>query len=505
MPVPRHFLTSLLAAAALWPAASAAQSPPAAPRVSRDTLATLRQAAATARAAGDTSAEASALEELGLEHWRADRFDSALVHLLQSRDLAQRLGDSVAVARRLNAIGSSHYQLGNYELALQSYLRALDIRRAQGNARSQAVLYANIGKAYEDWRQYDRALQSLDSAVALAARADDRRALGYAHLTRAGVLVRVRRFAEARTAVAQALTAYFSEQPPLSPRDAASAQSIAEMLLGEMALAEGRLTEARTRFADIAARAARGNTRRGRAQASLGLARVEVAAGQWAAAARAYTTALDDAGAIGNRAFRLEALEGLSRVAEARGDAPSALRLLRAHDALRDSVFDARTAQRVAGLELEAEAERQRAAARALVRAQEVQAADLRQQRLLSALAGTLLALTLLFVAALWRANRAVRERETALALRNAELQDAMQEVQVLSGFIPICANCKNVRDDAGYWQSVEAYLGSRSAAQFSHSICNACGPKLYGEDWVPHAVDTAEHRPASNAPAAER
>lgn len=71
-----------------------------------------------------------------------------------------------------------------------------------------------------------------------------------------------------------------------------------------------------------------------------------------------------------------------------------------------------------------------------------------------------------------------------ALTKRNEELHAAMAEVQTLAGLIPICANCESVRDDAGFWRSVEEFVGSRSAAQFPHAICNACGPKLYGEDW---------------------
>ena len=104
----------------------------------------------------------------------------------------------------------------------------------------------------------------------------------------------------------------------------------------------------------------------------------------------------------------------------------------------------------------------------------------------MTVLYAALLVLALAFVLAQLRVNRQVRQREADLATSNRELQQAMAEVQALSGLIPICANCKNVRDDAGFWRSVEEYVGSRSAAQFSHSICNSCGPKLYGEDWEP-------------------
>lgn len=68
------------------------------------------------------------------------------------------------------------------------------------------------------------------------------------------------------------------------------------------------------------------------------------------------------------------------------------------------------------------------------------------------------------------------REREKLIA----ELQQALSEIKTLQGFLPICANCKKIRDDEGYWQQIEKYIQDRSDAQFSHSICPDCAKKLY-------------------------
>jgi tetratricopeptide (TPR) repeat protein len=64
--------------------------------------------------------------------------------------------------------------------------------------------------------------------------------------------------------------------------------------------------------------------------------------------------------------------------------------------------------------------------------------------------------------------------------LRNVELQAALEQVKQLSGLLPICANCKKIRDDAGYWQDVAVYIRDHSEAQFSHGICPECMEKLY-------------------------
>ena len=60
------------------------------------------------------------------------------------------------------------------------------------------------------------------------------------------------------------------------------------------------------------------------------------------------------------------------------------------------------------------------------------------------------------------------------------KLKQAFDEIRTLKGFIPICANCKKIRDDKGYWESVEEYIGKHSDAVFSHSICPECTKKLY-------------------------
>jgi hypothetical protein len=63
------------------------------------------------------------------------------------------------------------------------------------------------------------------------------------------------------------------------------------------------------------------------------------------------------------------------------------------------------------------------------------------------------------------------------------ELQVALSEIKKLSGLLPICSHCKKIRDDKGYWNSIDAYIQEHSEATFSHSICSECSDKLYGKD----------------------
>ena len=72
------------------------------------------------------------------------------------------------------------------------------------------------------------------------------------------------------------------------------------------------------------------------------------------------------------------------------------------------------------------------------------------------------------------------KEREAELCRSNEDLQRALREVKVLRGLIPICASCKKIRNDGGFWQQIEEYIGEHSEAEFSHGLCQPCLKKLY-------------------------
>ncbi|MFC2036026.1 PAS domain S-box protein [Chloroflexota bacterium] len=67
--------------------------------------------------------------------------------------------------------------------------------------------------------------------------------------------------------------------------------------------------------------------------------------------------------------------------------------------------------------------------------------------------------------------KQAEEERERLIQ----ELQETLAEVNTLSGLLPICTWCRKPRDDKGYWESVEEYIGARTTAEFSHGICPEC------------------------------
>lgn len=80
------------------------------------------------------------------------------------------------------------------------------------------------------------------------------------------------------------------------------------------------------------------------------------------------------------------------------------------------------------------------------------------------------------------RAHLEIHQSRDNQARLIAELQEALENVKVLSGLVPICAHCKKIRNDTGFWQRMETFIENHSMAKFSHGMCPDCIRSFYPE-----------------------
>lgn len=104
------------------------------------------------------------------------------------------------------------------------------------------------------------------------------------------------------------------------------------------------------------------------------------------------------------------------------------------------------------------------------------------------------IALADLMVAAQEASERRIAEAEQERLIE--QLQQALAHVKTLRGLLPICAGCKKIRDDHGYWSQIESYICQHSDAQFSHGFCPDCAKRYF-----PEYVERLDAQPASEAP----
>ena len=105
---------------------------------------------------------------------------------------------------------------------------------------------------------------------------------------------------------------------------------------------------------------------------------------------------------------------------------------------------------------------------------------DTEVQAFLEKVVGYLLGYTLLAIG-VWQWLPKIIEYQKQM---RADLDEAESEVKVLQGLLPICAACKKIRDDSGYWTQIEGYISERSEAEFSHGMCPDCIKELYPEEY---------------------
>lgn len=454
-------------------------------RQSDSALVAYGRAGQIARQELDSVTLADALYRKGFLHWSRGQYEQAIPVLDSARAIRMVIGDDAELARVVNTLGASHYQLGLYEPAINAFEVALRLRRKGTDTAGLVRTLSNIGKTYHDWDQLGDAHRILTEAITVAGTDPSRAsALGYALNSRALVNIDWEKYTEAREDVAASRAAY-ARFRALDPRaDTVDSWELNVLADGLLALRERRQREALPLLEAVRASAAKRGSVRAESRALLYLGDAHQQLGETGRARTAYEAALRISSTANQRTLMLASLNRLATMEEAAGNTATALKLLRQYNTLWNVIFDQDAMLRINSREA-------RQATDAALRENQQQQLVIERQTVTMRLALVIIALVIALLVLFARFSARERSRARALAqanrdlsVLNDELRAALNDVKTLSGLIPICANCKRIRDDQGYWNQVEAYLEDRSDAKFSHSICQSCGPTLYGELW---------------------
>jgi hypothetical protein len=189
----------------------------------------------------------------------------------------------------------------------------------------------------------------------------------------------------------------------------------------------------------------------------------------------AYNRALD----LGNRldvpVMRSRAFKSIADVEASRGAYEAAYRHMVQYEDTRERMFSQENTARVQRLQLAHETERQQRQVQALEHEAALRDAELARVRTVRTALGVIALLVIVTLALLYARYRLKRESAARFRAQAEALAEALGRVQTLRGLLPICAWCKKIRDDHGYWTQVETYVASHSHAEFTHSICPTC------------------------------
>lgn len=434
-------------------------------------LAIAQKALKAAREAGDVRGEAEALNYIAYGYRSQSLLDMARSTALDSVRLYVRAGDRWGEAQGYNTLGLIEADAGQFAAALEYHLKALAIREQDGDKEGLAYTFNNLGNTHRNMGDYQQALDYHERGLALKIELGMKSSESSSHHNMGLVYFAMGDHARALAAYRRGLTI----------REELNDPRAIGVSLNSIGLVEAQTNPAaalKTYERALALRRQTGDTR-GEMATHLNIADVYRRMGRWAQATEAFNRTLALGDTLDAPLMRSNALKGLAEVEAARGDYAAAYRHQLQYQEARDTMFNQDNAVRFQRLQVAHEAEQQQRQIQLLEREGALREAELARVRTTRTALAVIAVLVLVSLVLLYLRYRLKQQSEAQARTQAAALADALDRVQTLRGLLPICAWCKKVRDDNGYWTQVEAYVASHTAAEFTHCICPSCSSRL--------------------------
>lgn len=432
------------------------------------------QALGLARRNQDAAAEAQALILRGNCHLLLYKLPEAEAEYRQALKIARSKNLHRLVIESLYRLGKLLTASNRYEQAADSYLEAVRLAEQTGNRTWAAVIEDRLAMVHFITKNQEKALELslrartvLQDAGDLTNRADNLDHLGIIYSGRQDWAAALDHFQKALQ-IREALESKYALAGTLSN------VGLALNRLGRSREALELLFEGLNISTSVQDFLASSSLHSRIAPILQGLGRNREALAHFEEALRIHKQ-------LGNKRSVMADLLALSQFyQQVMGDSAKALAYHQEYSALNRELFSEETAANIAELQTKYEADKRQREIGILQR-------DMANQEMARNTAIAAVLLLILFLGLTY-----YRYRQAARTTR--ELTLALQQVKTLQGLLPICANCKKIRDDTGYWHQVESYVTEHSNAEFTHGICPACAQILY-----PDFVQTAEPSTATS------
>ncbi len=427
----------------------------------------------------------------GQTYWRLGQFTKALEAYIQAQKMYLALNDSAALGGIYNTIGSIQWFLGNYHLALENFRRSLTLRRALADTDRTVLVLNNIGLVFQELGQWDMARTYHQQALSLARPGNSHFGGTYSKIN-LGLVLANTGHAEKALVIFESVLPYFEEL------NDPSETAYIERYIGKAYKELQRYPKALAFYKSTLKNSQQANNNFRIADALLHIGRVYLKMGK---PLQAETYAKQCLQLSLNEKYKhliQSSYNLLAQIGNRQKQFKKAFKYANLASAYKDSVYIEQKSALVNTFQL-----------RLMLEQQEHENENLRARNTLNEVIifqqktvqrgmlfgiGIMVAMLGLIVYR-WQASRNTnvllqKQNEEINAINNEkqklinELQDALENVHQLENLLPICASCKKIRDDKGYWSSVEQYISSRSNIRFSHGLCPDCLKELYPEQF---------------------
>ncbi len=459
------------------------------------------------REIGDSSGFAVSLNRLGNVYWGMNEQMKAFHNFTRARDIHHRLGDVREEGRALNNLGNCYRQWGNYDKALEYFLEASQLYDDCGYDEGAAWLNFSITLLYNRLGYYNKSLQyvkkSLQTYLSLTNQHRDSSGIMICYGQMGEIYSRLGDYQNALIYHKKALAMRIRRGISGSIADGYTGIGRVYYELGEYDLALENLQEAITVRNKLRAKIGISTPLR-----YIGL--IYLSRGDTAKALEYLEKGLSFARDYSQLPNEAGILKVLASISADRHEYRRAFDLNQAFQMVQDSLSNIEVQKSVA--RLRADYDLQESEKENLRLSQENRNKELQLQKSRGRSRSLIMVILIIFLLVLIvlyyyrksrRDNVLLREMNHEISAAHQslteevterkriekeredliiELQESLNNVKTLKGLIPICSNCKKVRNDDGYYEQLEKYLSEHTEAEFSHGLCADCYATLYPE-----------------------
>ncbi len=381
--------------------------------------------------------QAKSCTTLGTIKLEAGNFAEAMSYCRKSMEIYEELGDKDGMASAHGTMASVYRSQGMIDRALEHFHESLRLKQECGAGREElARCHFNIGACYSSLFRLDLAQSSYEFARKIWEKSGDRMKLAYLYNNIGSLYGKKEELDEARE--------YF--QKALDIREDLGDKKGTASTLGNLGSLQEKLGDNESAL-DCFNRSLElyeeiGN-RRGVAYTCGCIGGIYTTQGRLDEAEELIIRGLSITRKLKMKDLENHCLENVTKLYEAKGDLQKALMYSRELKTCLEEHLNEKSMEKIARLQVQFETEKKEKEA------------------------------------------EIYRLKNVELSCMNDQLRDALTHVKKLQGMLPICANCKKVRDDDGYWQQIESYISDHSDVKITHGICPECIIKLYGKDYT--------------------
>jgi tetratricopeptide (TPR) repeat protein len=315
------------------------------------TLTYSQEALALARKLDYKRGEARSFQGVGVYYWQKNDYPKAFAYYDTSKQIYRQIGDKKGEATAISNEGIVYGEQGNFGKALDNYFQSIRIFKELGDESRVASLLNSIGIIHKKQQNFDESLASYQQAQAIFAKLGDRKSVAGTHVNIATIYSKQKKYAQAFTNATQALRIFegFNDS---------NGQIICNNDLGDISLLKGDYPAARSFYEKALLINETFQSKRLMVTSSIGLGNVFLKMGQNESASEQFTKALNQAQELGLKPAVQHAYEGLAEVNGKSGNFKDAYQYHILSTSLKDSLFNAENANKIANLRVQYESEK---------------------------------------------------------------------------------------------------------------------------------------------------